>query len=533
MIHNLVPQQSMPLMTCVILSIALAGCGGSDGAATDIATNAPVVTFNDPVATIPQNDQINSDNSGDTASNGSSTGDPTVDANSDLADSDPNGSLDNDLSVEGSDSVEPGISDSESSDDLSAEQNTPVAELELPESVAVDFRFTLPEQLIQMREEQMIFLQFWTGSVINPQLRAGDLRPGPGSGQWDITLTGIPVNNGGFTLGVDALVDSSFPHRRISSTRLSDPNQGEGQLLARATVQQEITSSATNIFAESFAGDFDTDFDSDFDGRSNLDETFRGTDALFAGFDYEVFFIRGSQPPIVDGSLADDAWRDWTDSDNFARSVVFADRWLSIDEDYLNTEGVFAGLSRISTEGVAVERTVPEFLHRFQVIHDLNSLYIGILVEDDTAWFDSGDQWFQDDSVEIYIDSDNSRLSQYDGDNDLALGLRTIASDFSIADLNLNTFSTAAPGGLRYAVGRVVDPGAPSILRTFYEISIPFADLGLQSGDEFGLEIQVNSDANGGDRDAKWQRNGPRNVDRTFFDPRYFSFVRISPNSPP
>ena len=111
--------------------------------------------------------------------------------------------------------------------------------------------------------------------------------------------------------------------------------------------------------------------------------------------------------------------------------------------------------------------------------------------------------------------------------------MRTIASDFSIADLNLNTFSTAAPGGLRYAVGRVVDPGAPSILRTFYEISIPFADLGLQSGDEFGLEIQVNSDANGGDRDAKWQRNGPRNVDRTFFDPRYFSFVRISPNSPP
>lgn len=146
----------------------------------------------------------------------------------------------------------------------------------------------------------------------------------------------------------------------------------------------------------------------------------------------------------------------------------------------------------------------------FRALHDDEKLYFLVEVTDDAKHNDSGDQWWEDDAVELYIDGDRSRNTSYDGRNDFQLVLRW-HDDTVIRGPN----SAPPPPGLRFAQ---VD--TPTGYRV--EVAIPLAELGITRGMEpvLGLDVQVIDDDDGDVRENKvaWHTT----VDETWFNPALF-----------
>jgi len=144
----------------------------------------------------------------------------------------------------------------------------------------------------------------------------------------------------------------------------------------------------------------------------------------------------------------------------------------------------------------------------WRAMHDGTNLYLYVRVANDGGQlvFDSDQPW-QDDSIEIFIDGDNSKGEEFDGINDFQISLST---DSSIMEPLISQRS--APG-----------------LRIFYrsgndyiqdiEITINLASAGIEIGKPFGFDVHVNEDDNGGDRDAKWGWFEKSGFDRSWYQP--------------
>lgn len=111
-------------------------------------------------------------------------------------------------------------------------------------------------------------------------------------------------------------------------------------------------------------------------------------------------------------------------------------------------------------------------------------LYALIEVMDDDLRNDSGEQWWEDDAVEIYLDGDRSAGDAYDGVNDAQLIFRW--NDGSVI---VGPNSVAAPEGLVYSM---VQTGGGYRL----EVAIPIAALGIPTGDgsQFAIDVHVIDD---------------------------------------
>ncbi|MFI2858070.1 sugar-binding protein [Paenibacillus sp. JSM ZJ436] len=129
----------------------------------------------------------------------------------------------------------------------------------------------------------------------------------------------------------------------------------------------------------------------------------------------------------------------------------------------------------------------------FGTLWDDKYLYVGVKVFDDQLYSDSEDS-YENDSVEVFIDGDHNHGSTYDvndwhfrkGYNDDALFERLNER------IGVQHASAAIPGG--YAV----------------ELAIPWLNLGLtaEAGLDFGFDLAVNDDDNGGAREAQLVWNG-------------------------
>lgn len=138
----------------------------------------------------------------------------------------------------------------------------------------------------------------------------------------------------------------------------------------------------------------------------------------------------------------------------------------------------------------------------FKIMYTDTTLYVFVDVHDESLIADSGNTWWQDDSVEIYFDGNNSRGTSYDGVDDRHFIVRYNESAFG------DGLTTAAlPTG--------------SVVRTretsegyMVEMAFPLRGLGIRpsAGAVFGLDVQVNDDDNGGLRGRNYAWNMRQDV---------------------
>jgi len=130
---------------------------------------------------------------------------------------------------------------------------------------------------------------------------------------------------------------------------------------------------------------------------------------------------------------------------------------------------------------------------QWRALYDNTNLYLLVQVNDATKINDSGGSWWLDDVVEIFIDGDNSKGSAYDGVNDFQLGFR-----WNDATVHTGGNSVTRTTGISYQIYATA---------TGYnlEAAIPWATIGVTPavGKPIGLDVQLDNDDNGGDRDGQ------------------------------
>ncbi len=296
---------------------------------------------------------------------------------------------------------------------------------------------------------------------------------------------------------------------------------GNGLLLA---VLSQTTAPITgNSTIELDEDDYQLDglasLDDDLDGVANLAERQAGTDPFDEndpasepapqpepGIDVRISFVDPSDAPIIDG-LYDDIYND--------RAQFNDDRGEPLAIDNLMVD-----------MGVSPNRSDGDTDFRWLATYDDTWLYIFVLGElfDTATPVRDSTAVFQDDSVDIFIDGNNSRGTSYDGVDDRHILIPLITSP---TDRTSN--STVFEAGPNSAP--LPDFEFSSCLctsdRHTWEIRLPLDGFGIQAGSPFGLEVQLNLDNDGGARDEKWGWIHPSRVnvdtDNTFMNPSFMA----------
>jgi len=148
----------------------------------------------------------------------------------------------------------------------------------------------------------------------------------------------------------------------------------------------------------------------------------------------------------------------------------------------------------------------------FQALYDSDNLYILVDVTDDDLQNDSDEFWL-DDAVEIFIDADNSKRGSYD-DNDFQYHFGWDAASPVLGESQHGNMQ-----GVEAAFA-TTDTGYRA------EIKFPWATLGTRPkvGTPIGLDVQVNDDDGGGDRDSKIAWRAPQ--DDAYLHPRVLGTVQ-------
>ncbi|NND92465.1 MAG: hypothetical protein HKN42_16520 [Granulosicoccus sp.] len=158
---------------------------------------------------------------------------------------------------------------------------------------------------------------------------------------------------------------------------------------------------------------------------------------------------------------------------------------------------------------------------RWAAMHDGSYLYVLVIVDDNgDRHRDSGTSLAQDDSLELFLDGDNSKSTRYD-DNDfhrliplqLAGKDRQAANSGDIAGPN----SSRSPLGLKFTTG--IGSGPKGLRRKnweqdVYELRIDLESAGIDTNAPIGFELQVNDDDGGKNRESKWAWKHPSRADR-------------------
>ena len=129
---------------------------------------------------------------------------------------------------------------------------------------------------------------------------------------------------------------------------------------------------------------------------------------------------------------------------------------------------------------------------RWRAMYDASYLYILVEVKDNNKFNDSGVNWYQDDAIEIFIDGNNSKGTNYDGSNDFQIAFRYNDAAVYAGSGGINTT------GVSFAIQDIA--GGYNL-----ETRIPWTALNTTPsvGKSFGFEISVDDDDNGGVRDAQ------------------------------
>ncbi len=141
-----------------------------------------------------------------------------------------------------------------------------------------------------------------------------------------------------------------------------------------------------------------------------------------------------------------------------------------------------------------------DFSAGFKAMYDKEALYLLVDVTDDRLVSDSAENWL-DDGVELFLDADNHKADVY-GDEDYQYHFDWDGSAPALGESHHNKTN-----GVQYAFART-DKGYR------LEAKVPWATLGTTAaiGKKIGLDVHVNDDDDGGDRDTKIMWFGQRDV---------------------
>jgi hypothetical protein len=150
----------------------------------------------------------------------------------------------------------------------------------------------------------------------------------------------------------------------------------------------------------------------------------------------------------------------------------------------------------------------------FRTLHDRQALYLLVEVADDRLVSDSTENWL-DDGVEVFVDADNSKAGVYD-DNDYQYHFDWDDTAPALGETRHNNTN-----GVQYAFART-DRGYR------LEIKLPWSALGTAPavGNRIGLDVHVNDDDDGGDRDTKIIWFGTHDV--AWQQPRTFGTAELA-----
>ncbi len=198
----------------------------------------------------------------------------------------------------------------------------------------------------------------------------------------------------------------------------------------------------------------------------------------------------------------------------------------------LDGEWRFAAQSTASSEPLDIDNRMfgdaslqGAVRHHWAAMHDAVYLYL-LIVSDDAGvhYQDTGEvrKPWKDDSIEIYIDGNNSQLDSYDGVDDFHMTINLQSStgvansSFGDAATILQSDASATlPSDLNFAIGLQQGPIARGLRgrKDIYEVRIKLSELNITLEQPFGIEIQINDDDNGGTRDTKWGWHHPSGTD--------------------
>jgi len=152
----------------------------------------------------------------------------------------------------------------------------------------------------------------------------------------------------------------------------------------------------------------------------------------------------------------------------------------------------------------------------YKAMYDENNLYILVDVTDENLTNDSdSEMWYLDDCVEVFIDADNSKSNTYD-DNDAQYHF-----DWSRENPSMSQFQHGRVDGIEFAMVTTENG-----YRT--EIKFPWSTLGVKPsvGKKIGLDVHVNDDDDGGDRDSKLAWRGKE--DNAWQTPSVFGTAELA-----
>lgn len=136
----------------------------------------------------------------------------------------------------------------------------------------------------------------------------------------------------------------------------------------------------------------------------------------------------------------------------------------------------------------------PDLAASWSGLWDNSNLYIFVKVTDNDLQNDSGDSWYFDDGVEIFVDGDDSKNHTYDNQNDFQWGFVWDASSIQVGGNSAGN----ATAGVDYTISET-DNGYN------LEVAIPWSTIGVspQEGATIGFDAAVNDDDGGAERENK------------------------------
>ncbi len=317
--------------------------------------------------------------------------------------------------------------------------------------------------------------------------------------------------------------------------------EGADLPLAQMTQALEIADDGSVVRGD--ATEYTTDFDTDSDGVSNLQERQAGTDPNSADGNSDTDPGDGdgtpTEVPVTPDTPTDPVNPDPTPDPipepepPVATADVVVPRIATgsapdIDGDgvTINAAGELTGewAAAIQSDNSGAALHINNLMididaeaadgtpyRRWAAMHDGTYLYVMVTVDDNgDRNRDSGALIYHDDSLELFLDGDNSKAQSYD-ENDfhrilpvqLAGADKQSATSGDVAGNN----SSQATLGFSFATGPGIGPDGlrrANYEQDVYELRIDIASAGIDLDAPFGFELQVNDDDGGGTRDSKW-----------------------------
>jgi hypothetical protein len=220
-------------------------------------------------------------------------------------------------------------------------------------------------------------------------------------------------------------------------------------------------------------------------------------------------FSNGDSPWYSEGELDFGASRDWTANDVDTLTLYVEGRVGDFVVPRVSAPPVLDGeveeaWLQASVQAIAItidgaEPTGPADLSgEFRVLYDTDNLYLLVDVNDEALVQDSDPaQGWLDDRIEVFIDGDNSKDDAQDTVNDYQYCFRWNHGE---VETPVEWYrSPASLAGVEYAV---VTTDAGYLI----EIKLPWSTMigrSAEPGELIGIDVMINDDDDGGDRDTQ------------------------------